>query len=256
MGCELLLYSHHSSAFWFTYIDVRQMFRNSTLCGPNSVCTNIPGKYSCSCLRGSFTWSVEPWKAWGFQVCRNNSFRHFGDFSVGVKLLWNMVTYQNSHLFFLKKCLFIWVLWVLSWYMDLSLGLAGLVAPWHLNLVPQLQSWTHVPVSEDRSLTTGPLGKSPVTCLCPWFCGLTIRFLGGPTMVGRSKITLLTWLVVGNGHSGWEFSWPFSFPYGLFLMAAWASSEHCSWLRKLSEGRWLYGQGSSTCPVLLTLGAG
>ena len=237
------------------HLDVDECSRNSTLCGPNSVCTNIPGKYSCSCLPGFFSpgvWSPEKPEAF---KCAGNSSSHFGDFSVGVKLPWNMVTYKNSHLFFLKKYLFIWVLWVLSWYMGSFVGACRLSCSMAFeNLVPQPRIEPMSPVLEDRSLTTGPLGKSPVTCLCPWFCGLTIQFLGGPTMVGRSKITLLTWLVVGNGlWLGVQLALQFSlwtFPHGClgFLRALQLA-------QKLSEGRWLYGQGSSTL-VLLTLGAG
>ncbi|XP_065729818.1 adhesion G protein-coupled receptor E1 [Phocoena phocoena] len=42
--------------------DVDECSRNSTLCGPSSVCTNILGKYSCSCLPGFFSpdlWSPD-----------------------------------------------------------------------------------------------------------------------------------------------------------------------------------------------------
>ncbi|XP_012501572.1 PREDICTED: EGF-like module-containing mucin-like hormone receptor-like 1 [Propithecus coquereli] len=39
----------------FACTDVDECSRNSTLCGPNSVCVNIPGAYSCSCLAGFFS---------------------------------------------------------------------------------------------------------------------------------------------------------------------------------------------------------
>ena len=180
----------------------------------------------------------------------------FGDFSVGVKLPWNMVvTYHNSHLFFLKKYLFILLLWVLSWYMGSFVGACRLSCSMAFEiLVPQPRIEPVSPVLEDRFLTTGPPGKSPVICLCPWFCGLTIWFFWGPSMVGRSKITLLTWLVVGNGlWLGVQLALQFSlwsFPHGcLGFLRAWQLAQ------KSSEGHWLYSQGSSTL-VLLTLGAG
>lgn len=42
----------------FSCEDVDECARNSTLCGLNSVCTNTPGKYNCSCLPGFSSPSV------------------------------------------------------------------------------------------------------------------------------------------------------------------------------------------------------
>uniref|UniRef100_A0A673V752 Adhesion G protein-coupled receptor E1 n=1 Tax=Suricata suricatta TaxID=37032 RepID=A0A673V752_SURSU len=46
----------------FSCKDVDECARNSTLCGLNSICTNSPGEYNCSCLPGFFSpvvWTPE-----------------------------------------------------------------------------------------------------------------------------------------------------------------------------------------------------
>lgn len=34
------------------FADIDECFQDPSRCGPNSVCTNVPGSYSCSCLVG------------------------------------------------------------------------------------------------------------------------------------------------------------------------------------------------------------
>lgn len=82
-------------------LDVGECFRNSTLCGPSSICTKILGEYGCSRLPGFFSPDVwTPEKPEAFKRTDNPPSRA-EVFSMDVKLPRNVATCNNHPLFLL-----------------------------------------------------------------------------------------------------------------------------------------------------------